>query len=88
MLLTILTEASKLVLIMKPIKHRVERERIETGNILEYLRLVLQYLLFVMGEGQVANNPMAEIVRRGLGPDGPLAVIITSKKCQEPIYKT
>jgi hypothetical protein len=41
MLLTILTEASKLVLIMKPIKHRVERERIETGNILEYLNRIL-----------------------------------------------
>jgi hypothetical protein len=36
--------------------------------------LVLRYLLFVTGEGQVENNPTVEIVRCRFGPEGPLAV--------------
>jgi hypothetical protein len=50
------------------------------GCDLVYERFVLWYLLFVMGEEQVANNPTAEIVRCTLGPTGPLAVNSTSKE--------
>jgi hypothetical protein len=43
-------------------------------------RLVLWYLLFIMGEEQVANNLTVEIIRCTLGPAGPLAVNSTSKE--------
>jgi hypothetical protein len=49
--------------------------------------LVLRYLLFVIGERQVANNRMAEIVRCELGPDGPLAVISSKKMSRADIEK-